>query len=268
MTDSPLQMGLSNACFSLAVVLSCLRPKPRAYANSLLTAVEFLACPALRPPAMASEINGGGFLERRFGMIVSETPNRVSSRWLQACILLCAMAVLPFGMAYAQDYDAVGKRLKKAVKKGEITQQQAGAMMAALKKEATRKSAEDDELNAYLELVWANLQAAVAEGKISAEDADAKMGAIKKDKFGHGKKDIDYKAIGKKIKAALKAGKLTEKEARAKWAAIKKATNAGAKKDIDRKAIGERLKAAVKAGKLTEEEAWAKWKAIQKAADY
>jgi len=46
------------------LVISCLNPKPKFYANSLLSAVEFLARPVLRPPAMASEINSGGFLER------------------------------------------------------------------------------------------------------------------------------------------------------------------------------------------------------------
>ncbi|OHB64148.1 MAG: hypothetical protein A2Y76_04040 [Planctomycetes bacterium RBG_13_60_9] len=37
------------------LVISCLNPKPKSYANSLLSAVEFLARPALRPPAMASD---------------------------------------------------------------------------------------------------------------------------------------------------------------------------------------------------------------------
>ena len=46
------------------MVMSCLNPKPKFYADSLLSAVEFLARPAIRPPAMASEINSGGFLER------------------------------------------------------------------------------------------------------------------------------------------------------------------------------------------------------------
>ncbi len=52
---------------------------------------------------MASEINSGGFLERRFKMIVSETPKRSNIRWLQAFVLLYAMAVLPFGVASAQE---------------------------------------------------------------------------------------------------------------------------------------------------------------------
>jgi len=162
------------------LVISCLSPKPKFYANSLLSAVEFLARPAIRPPAMASEINSGGFLERRFKMIVSEKPNQSSSRLLQACVLLCAMVVLPLGIASAQDYSAVAKRLKKAVKKGEITQQHADVMMAALKKEKAPEAGDERELHAYFEQVWTKLQSAVAQGKMSAEDAEAKMAAIKK----------------------------------------------------------------------------------------
>jgi beta-lactamase regulating signal transducer with metallopeptidase domain len=70
------------------LVISSLNPEPKCYANSLLSAVEFLARPALRPPAMASEINSGGFLERRFKMIVSESPKKQNKRWLQVCVLL------------------------------------------------------------------------------------------------------------------------------------------------------------------------------------
>jgi hypothetical protein len=66
-------------------------------------------------------------------MIVSETPNRSRSRWLEACVLLCAVVLLPLGLAYGQDYDAVAKRLGQGVEAGELTQQQADAMMAALK---------------------------------------------------------------------------------------------------------------------------------------
>jgi beta-lactamase regulating signal transducer with metallopeptidase domain len=115
-----------------ALVVSSLKAKPHTYADSLLTAVEYLARPALRPPAMASEINSGGFLERRFRMIVSDIPNRAKSRWLQACVLLCALVVLPFGVTYAQNYEAVGRRLIEAVEAGELSPRQAEAMMGAL----------------------------------------------------------------------------------------------------------------------------------------
>jgi len=123
-----------------ALVISSLKPKPHSYAKSILTAVESLACPAFRPPAMASEINSGGYLERRIKMIVSNNPNRSNLRWLQVCVLLCAMIVLPFGIAFAQDYEAIDKRLKKAVKKGELTWEQADAMMTTLKKMSDKES--------------------------------------------------------------------------------------------------------------------------------
>ena len=107
-------------------------------------------------------------------MILSHEPKRSNSRWLRACVLLCAMVVLPLGMASAQDYGAVGKRLKKSVRKGEITQQHADAMMAALKKEAP-KSKSDTKL----ESAWKKLQAMVKKGKLTEEQAHAKMSAIK-----------------------------------------------------------------------------------------
>ena len=233
-----------------ALVVSSLNPKPHTYADSLLQAVEILACPAHRPPAMASEINSGGFLERRFKMMVSGTPSRVNSRRLQALVLLFAMVVLPLGMVHAQH--SKGK---------------AGA---------------------YLKQVRAKLQAQVAEGKMSAEDAEAKMIAIKK-KAGvkakpgdQGKKakaeakdkdDTDYKAIGMRLRAPVKAGKMTEEGAKAKMTAIKKKAGAKAKAgDLGKKAnadaylkqVWAKLQAEVATGKMSEEDAEAKMSAIKK----
>ena len=112
-------------------------------------------------------------------MLVSETSNRSKSLWLRGCVLLCAWVALPLGVTYAQDYKAVGKRLHQAVDKGEITQEQAEAMMAALKKEAAwRKS------NTHLEATWEKLQAMVKAGKLTEKQAHAKMAAIKKKMSG------------------------------------------------------------------------------------
>ena len=86
-----------------ALVVSSLKLKPKTYADSLLKAIECLACPVNRPPAMASEINSGGFLGRRFKMIVSDSPNQSYSRWLQACVLMCALVVLPLGFGCQKD---------------------------------------------------------------------------------------------------------------------------------------------------------------------
>jgi len=163
--------------------MSCLNPKPKRYANSLLSAVEFLARPALRPPAMAMEINSGGVLERRFKMIMSNKPHRSTSRLLQVGVLLSAMLVLPLGIVSAQDYQAVAKRLKKSVKKGEITQQHADAMMGALKKEAPKSKSDTN-----LEATWKKLRVMVKKGELSKEQAHAKMSAVKKNAARQGTK--------------------------------------------------------------------------------
>lgn len=125
-------------------------------------------------------------------MIVSETSNRVTSRWLQACVLLSAVVVLPFGIAYAQDIDAVEKRLIEAVSNDELSLEQAGAMMAALKSECEGKEC----------------------GKKGCDGKDCRKGEHK------GRSGDWHKAIGMRLKAAVAAGKLTEEEAKAKWAEI------------------------------------------------
>ena len=66
---------------------------------------------------MASEINSAGHLERRFKTIVSETPNRPNSRWMQACVVLCALVVLPLGVEDVKtvdlfELDKVGEALR------------------------------------------------------------------------------------------------------------------------------------------------------------
>jgi len=50
-------------------------------------------------------------------MIVSETLKRVTSRWLQACVLLCATVVLTCGVVYAQE-DAGIKPVPAEVARG------------------------------------------------------------------------------------------------------------------------------------------------------
>ena len=86
-----------------ALVVSGLNSKRHAYAEALMTAIECLAHPTLRTPAMASKINNGGFLEKRFKTIVSPTSTRKTSRWLQACVLLCAIVILSLGLVYARN---------------------------------------------------------------------------------------------------------------------------------------------------------------------
>lgn len=258
--------------------MSCLNPKPKSYANSLLSAVEFLARPVLRPPAMAMEIDSGGMLERKSKMILSHEPKRSNSRWLRACVLLCAMVVLPLGMASAQDYGAVGKRLKKSVRKGEITQQHADAMMAALKKEAP-KSKSDTKL----ESAWKKLQAMVKKGKLTEEQAHAKMSAIKteaaekgiKERMAAGRRQRggehrhitreEFARAEVELRKGVAEGRISGENARARIQAMRKAMREtmvdrgeGASKHITRedytRTVAE-LRKAVVAGKISREDA-------------
>ena len=51
-------------------------------------------------------------------MIVSQT-NLKLSNWMCLAVFLLAIGVLPIGLVYAQDYEAVQKRLVEAVKSGD-----------------------------------------------------------------------------------------------------------------------------------------------------
>lgn len=245
------------------MVVSSLNTEPKCYANTLLSIVEFLAHPAIRPPAMASEINSGGILERRFRMIISKNTSKDSSRRLQLLVLLLALIVLPLGMAYAQDkndraekyLDGVWAKLEAAVEAGEMTEEEAREKMLAV----------EDEMNARIakhEAIAAKIKAAVEAGEITEEEARAKMAAMKKK--GHDKKDIDYEAIGRRLKEAVKSGKMTEEEAMAKWEAIKKGDHG--KKDIDIEAIAKKIRAAVEAGEITPEEGREKMAGLRRRA--
>jgi beta-lactamase regulating signal transducer with metallopeptidase domain len=265
------------------LVISTLHPRPRSYADSLLSAVEFLARPAVRAPAMASEVNSGGSLERRFRMIVSGKSNQTSSRWLRMCVLACALAVLPLGMVSAQNYDAVAKRLKESVKQGEITPQQADAMLAALKKEPGKKGQDTDKTTAHPTKVKKDLGAGVEAGKVSKEGPVKKHAVAAKDlkekTAAKSQSSTDLETAWKNLQARVQAGKLTKEQALAKMAALKEGAakkNETVKKDLPKKpaakgqgpvdldAAWKKLQTKVQAGELTKEQAQAQMAALKK----
>ena len=277
------------------LVLSCLKPKPRSYANSLLRAVDLLACPAIRPPAMASEINSGGSLERRFRMIVSETPHRVNSRWPRAGVLLCALVVLPLGVVSAQDYGAVANRLKAAVEAGELTGGQARTMLGTLTKADGAKKVEDaDRARTYLAKVKKELGALVEAGEISKEVAVKKYEAAEKgikQKMAAGgsgkiptKKDHEldqareYLAkVKKELGALVEAGEISKEVAVKKYEEAAKAIKekmTASRSEPDSKSITPadlaqariEIRKAVAEGKLSPEEGRAKMVAMRKMA--
>ncbi len=87
-----------------ALALESLASKPETYARSILAMVELVASRTMRPPAVASGIDGGGILERRFEMILSERRISLLSRRATAALLLSSCLVLPLGLAYATPF--------------------------------------------------------------------------------------------------------------------------------------------------------------------
>ena len=208
------------------LVLSSLNPKPKTYANSLLSAVEFLAGPALRPPAMASEINSGGFLERRFKMIVSNNPKKSNTRWLQVCVLMCAVVVLPLGIASAADYEAVGRRLRAAVAAGELTGEEARAMLGALRKAGEAKDKKDIDYEA----VGRRIRAAVAAGEMTEEQGRERLATFRRrmemaERGEQGERRItreDYARTEAELDKAIAAGRISEEDAKARLNEMRK----------------------------------------------
>lgn len=171
------------------MVVSSLNSKPKYYANTLFSIVEFLAHPDVRPPAMASEINSGGSLERRFLMIVSNEAKRLTTGRMQLLVLLLALIVLPLGMAYAQDKSERGKRsglrqkyaaavekINAAVEAGEITEEEAETKIAALRERIANASKERGDKDGVMRERY---QAAVEAGELTEEEAEQKIEAMK-----------------------------------------------------------------------------------------
>ena len=152
--------------------------------------------------------------------------------WLRAAILLLAAVVLPPGLADAQDYGAVEKRLATAVVKGELSLRQASAMMDTLYES---EDEEDWDLEEALRETGAELKAAVARGEMSEAEAWQEW------------EEFKMEDVAPRLKEAVHSGNMSEAKARGIWNGIEKAERA------------ERLKAAVAKGEMTEAEARAKW---------
>ena len=261
------------------LVIASLKPKPRSYANAILTAVEHLVPPAFRLPAMASEINSGGTLERRMKMIVSKHSNRSLTRGLQACVLLCAMVVLPLGLASATDYDAVAKRLREAVSAGELNGEQAEVMINALRRteggeRATRTREQDADAKGEYARAERELKQAVENGRISAEDARKRLGEIRRaigERAEQGAREErsreprrisreDFARAEREIMAGVKAGRISEKDAKVRLGEMRRMmTGQGEReREGDREAefiaLVNRIEMAVENGDMSREE--------------
>jgi len=210
-----------------ALVVRRLEPGRSAYASSILAAMASLAGPIQRPPLMASEINSGGHLERRFEMIVSGTVRLSASRLLQASVLLCALTVLPLGVVRAQndrsdveDYlDGVWTKLQQDVAAGDLSQEEARTRMAETE-DAVRKRMEYAARHD-------RIQAAVEAGEMSEEDARERIEGMKRhwaSRVERGEEQVwrehadsigvqEYRAREKRIRQLVEAGEVSAEDA-------------------------------------------------------
>jgi len=156
-------------------------------------------------------------------MIVLNSASRSHGHGWQTAVLACATVAVCTGVVPAQDYGAVGRRLKIAVQHGEITQQQAYTMMAALKNAAATNQ-DLAKAQAYQPTVKKKLATAVEASKTTKEDAVRKDEAAKRDMkkmAGQDPSHAGLDAVQKRLKTEVQADKMTKDEAMARRKAIK-----------------------------------------------
>ena len=218
-------------------------------------------------------------------MITEKTWKVPVAVWLG--IVAMASCILPQGRVYAQDFEAVERRLGGAVEAGELTLEQASIMMKALKRSAGSKRAHNREMEAKKRRYMAfakEIEAAVEAGKISKEDAEKELIAVRKKMFrdaGRKQKDREmeakkrrYMAFAKEIEAAVEAGKISKEDAEKELIAVrKKMFRDAGRKQKDREmeakkrrymAFAKEIEAAVEAGKISKEDAEEKLIAVRK----
>ena len=167
-------------------------------------------------------------------------------RWLLSAVLAAGAGVLPLSVAYAQDLKAVERRLGGAVEAGELTIEQAKAMMDALRRTAGEGAAEQRN---DLEGRKRRIEIAVKEGRISAED---------------GAKRLRYAQLQRRVEVGVEEGKITREEGEKRLIDARKRMTGGQETEqvADQGALRRRyaelqrrVEAAVTAGDLSREEA-------------
>ena len=190
-------------------------------------------------------MNSGRKFEQRLTMIISNHLPK-TPRWLLSAVLAAGAGVLPLSVAYAQDLKAVERRLGGAVEAGELTIEQAKAMMDALRRTAGEGAAEQRN---DLEGRKRRIEIAVKEGRISAED---------------GAKRLRYAQLQRRVEVGVEEGKITREEGEKRLIDARKRMTGGQETEqvADQGALRRRyaelqrrVEAAVTAGDLSREEA-------------
>lgn len=184
------QLRITEEICCDALVLHQFQSNSKSYAGTLLSVAEFLATPALRPPAVASAIHHGGSLQRRLEMIISGTlPKKMQRPW-RAGTLVAAACLLGIGVTFADELPAhrgqvesstesaqgaMIKSLQDLIHTGELSEQQAQLVYEIIQPA-------DAPILRKLEGLYAagvrKIDAVVEAGKLRKEDAEAKKRAL------------------------------------------------------------------------------------------
>ncbi|MCF7957513.1 MAG: hypothetical protein K9M57_03585 [Phycisphaerae bacterium] len=166
----------------------------------------------------------------------------------------------------------IGRRIKAAATKGEISEKSPDKRAAINKKEHGQ-----ERVKAHLANVKRELAAAVKTGRISKEIAAKKYKSAEQDVMrrmaGQERQrdpkritQEDFARVEKEIRKAVADGKISAKDARARLQGMRKRMNARSDRneDINWNGIKRRIEGAVKAGKMTRKQADAKYREIKK----
>lgn len=208
------------ACDQL--VLQTAKSEVNQCAHSLLNMAELLTSQAIRLPVLASAINSGGNLEKRLNVMMNGR-SWIAPVALRTVVVVMAMCILPLGFVYAQDLEAVQRRLGGAVEAGELSLGQANLMMETLRHSSHRDSDLGSKEHRYMQFTK-EIKAAVKVGKLSEEEAEEKLIAVRREMFemkrgdeGEArelkKKKRRYEQVAREVKEAHEAGKISEMEA-------------------------------------------------------
>lgn len=205
-------------------------------------------------------------------------------RWLAPLLVLAA----PWASAQEPDYEAVGDRLLEAVEGGELSAEQAKAMMGALASQrfAERLAGlEHDEDDDEWEQAWDELSKHYRKLGLSEEQLEGMvdgleevgiedeqlfetLGAMVKLSWTLRKGGVDREAVEAFNDYFADELDLEEEQRKRVWALAKRVAAAGERMPSkeDMAAVKTKIWAAVEAGKLTEEQAKQKWEAYLREA--
>ncbi len=261
-----------------ALVLASFEARAQSYAGALMSVVEYLALPALRPPAVASEITSGGLLERRLRMIVSMDRMKRRSGWIRAGVAGLALAITPLGIAaYAPaDDDPVADVLRDGVSSGALSAEEARVIFET----AVFPGSEIHHLIAdKLARTNEEIERAVESGRITRDEADAKMRAM--DAHMHDAMEMAFAtevlgltkgeahlALAKaKINRAVAAGELTAEEAEKKLHEMRRGLALEREHEAHLEKAAQEIRRKVEAGEMTPEEGRARMAQIRNGVE-